>query len=147
MQPELFTTRQVGGLTFEEPTLTVGRITFAPHPLPDMRGQPPAQNVDTSISAADRIRDLPKTKRDQVALLAWLAECGEHGATDDEIKARFGWDGDYERPRRWTLGKKGLVIASGKTRKTEDGFPAIVWVEMKIGLKMLADECIRNGTP
>jgi len=143
--PELFCERQAGNLTFfDAPDHIPGVRKMV---LPDMLGQPPAQNVETSIAAADHIRDLPKTKRDQRALMEWLIEIGAHGATDDEIKQHFGWDGDYERPRRWTLCKHGMVIGSGKTRKTKDGFPAIVWVEMKVALKTLTDECIKNGTP
>lgn len=125
-QLSLFDQEQVGNLVREVPS-TVERITFE-HPLPDMRGQPPAMPVATSQDAADRIRDIPKTKKDQRALMEWLIQRSGEGATDDEIKDHFGWDGDYERPRRWTLCKHGLVVASGRTRKTKDGFPAIVWV-------------------
>ena len=125
IQPELFIQEQVGNVTREVP-MTVGRIAFAP--LPDMMGQPPAQNVPTSLAAADRVRDLPKTKRDEVLLSQWMEFRGCLGATDDEIKEHFGWDGDYERPRRWTLVKHKKVFASEKRRKTKDGNAAIVWM-------------------
>ena len=98
-----------------------------PPTLPDIAGEPPAQNVDTSIAAADRIKKLPKTKSSEAALLKWLTERGGFGATDDEIKEYFGWDGDYERPRRWSLVKQGLVYKSNLRRMTKDGNPAVVW--------------------
>jgi hypothetical protein len=107
------------------PAVVVGRITFGPDP--DWKPEPPAVPVETSLAAADRISKLPKTKRDEAALLDWLEFRGPYGATDDEIKAHFGWDGDYERPRRWRLVKNGLVCATESRRATRDGNPAIVW--------------------
>ena len=142
-QPELFERREVGHKTVFEPV--VGRITqltntnldhfieqvrkaHSPDRLPDLAGQPPAQNVDTSIQAADSIRKLPKTKRDERLLLAMFKQRQGYGLTDDEIKELFNWDGDYERPRRWSLVKQGLVRKSELRRLTVDGNPAIVWV-------------------
>jgi len=115
------------------------------HPLPDMRGQPPANRMDTSIAQADRIRELPKTKRDEAALLVWLTERSEQGATDDEIKTHFEWDGDYERPRRWQLVQQDKVRPSSLRRKTKDGNPATVWIVIKAYLTQFADECLRNS--
>lgn len=115
----------------EPPALppAVGRVVFGP--APDWKPEPPAVPVETSLAAADRISKLPKTKRDEAALLDWLEGRGPYGATDDEIKARFGWDGDYERPRRWRLVKNGLVCKSnGPKRDTKDGNPAIVWIKI-----------------
>ena len=104
----------------------VGRIT-QPTTLPDMAGLPPAVNVDTSLAAADRIKKLPKTKFSEAALLKWLTERAGFGATDDESREYFGWDGDYERPRRWSLVKQGLNQKTALRRMTKDGNPAIVW--------------------
>jgi len=106
-------------------TPVVGRITqLTP---PDWAQEPPAVPVDTSLAAADRISKLPKTKRDEAALLAWMKARGEQGATDNEIQDHFEWDGDYERPRRWKLVKNDLVYASRDRRKTKDNNRAIVW--------------------
>jgi len=137
-QLDLFTPRTQGQHHVEEP----GR---ADHPLPDLRGKPPASGTDTSIAQSDRIRGLPKTKRDEERLLIFLTERGEQGATDDEIKWKFGWDGDYERPRRWQLVQQKKVMPSSKRRKTKDGNPATVWVEMKVYLAKFADECLENA--
>ena len=131
-------------MTQGELSLTVGRVVFE-HPLPDMRGQPPANRMDTSIAQADRIRELPKTKRDEAALLVWLTERGLSGATDDEIKTNFGWDGDYERPRRWRLVQQDKVRPSSLRRKTRDGNPATVWIVMKVYLTQFAGECLKNA--
>ena len=125
-QLELFIQQQVGNVTREVPINHIYQMVKMV--LPDMRGQPPAQNVPTSLAAADRVRDLPKTKRDEVLLSQWMEFRGCLGATDDEIKEHFGWDGDYERPRRWTLVKHKKVFASEKRRKTKDGNAAIVWM-------------------
>lgn len=95
--------------------------------LPDIAGEPPAQNVDTSLAAADRIKKLPKTKFSEAAILKWLTERAGYGATDDEIKDFFGFDGDYERPRRWSLVKQGLIQKTALRRMTKDGNPAVVW--------------------
>jgi len=95
--------------------------------LPDIAGEPPAQNVDTSLAAADRIKKLPKTKFSEAVLHQWLTERAGYGSTDDEIKEYFGWSGDYERPRRWTLVKQGLVRQSNQRRKSRSGNPMVVW--------------------
>jgi len=97
--------------------------------LPDLIGEPPAMNVPTSIQSADRIKKLPKTKLAEAVLHRWLVERGQYGATDDEIQEHFGWDGDYERPRRWALMKRetNYIYRSELKRKTRDGNPAIVW--------------------
>ena len=116
-------------MQIEQPDLfepVVGRITQSTT-LPDMAGLPPAVNVDTSLASADRIKKLPKTKFSEAAILKWLTERAGYGATDDEIKDFFGFDGDYERPRRWSLVKQGLIQKTALRRMTKDGNPAVVW--------------------
>ena len=120
-QPELFEIHDVGLHREHAPAV---QLTTPP----DMAGQPPAQNVDTSLDAADRIKGLPKTKFSEAVLRQWLMERGGYGATDSEAQEHFSWDGDYERPRRWSLVKQGLVVKTALRRMTADGNPAVVWV-------------------
>ena len=77
--------------------------------------------------------------------MVWLTERGLSGATDDEIKTNFGWDGDYERPRRWRLVQQDKVRPSSLRRKTRDGNPATVWIVMKVYLTQFAGECLKNA--
>ena len=146
-QPELFQVRRERHGTFYESRLAQGqetiqasstcppmpapanslaeRLPFGPGgvPLP-----PFARGSDTSEAAAIRIYGASKTKLDEAALSQWMEFRGTTGATDDEIQKHFNWDGDYERPRRWTLRKQGLIFKSEMKRKTKDGNPATVWV-------------------
>ena len=51
-----------------------------------------------------------------------------YGATDQEIEAALGLDGNTVRPSRNSLVKKGLVVDSGGTRKNNKGNDCIVWL-------------------
>ena len=51
-----------------------------------------------------------------------------YGATDQEVEAALGLDGNTVRPSRGSLVKKGLVSDSGKTRQNQKGNDCIVWV-------------------
>ena len=123
-QPELFCQEQVGNLTREVP-MTVGRITFS-HPLPDMRGMPPAVPVATSIAAADAIKPCADTLRARV--LEYIREQGKTGATDDEVQIALGMGGSTQRPRRVELFQQGKICMAPMMRKTRAGRQANVWV-------------------
>ena len=86
---------------------------------------PPHVAAPTSLAAAKSIAS--RTAQDEQRLLVALKRCGTVGMTDDEIREHFGWTGDYERPRRWSLVKQGLAIDSGFTRPTKSGREAVVW--------------------
>ncbi len=49
--------------------------------------KPPANATDTSKAAA---RKVPNTAKQRNAILAYLIERGEYGATDEELQAHFG---------------------------------------------------------
>ena len=87
---------------------------------------PPHNATDTSTAAALAIRS--KTKEAEMELLTWLRYMSGTGGTDSEIQERFGWSGDFERPRRWRLAKDGMIQDSGRRRTTPSGKAAIVWV-------------------
>ena len=113
-QPELFGQYQVGNLVREVP-LTVGRIVFE-HPLPDMRGQPPAVAVATSIAAADAIKPCAATLRRRV--FEYIRDQGRTGATDEECQVALGMAGDTQRPRRVELFQQGKICMAPEMRRT-----------------------------
>jgi transcription initiation factor IIE alpha subunit len=50
------------------------------------------------------------------------------GATDEEMQDVLDIKESTQRPRRRELQQAGLIADSGKTRKTESGRRAVVWV-------------------
>lgn len=60
-------------------------------------------------------------------ILAYL-EARIMGATDEEIALDLGIPSNTSRPRRSDLVRSGRVKDSGRTRKTEAGGVAIVWI-------------------
>lgn len=87
--------------------------------LPYIRGSA------TSKAAADRALPKAGTKR------AMVLECIKRhpiGLTDEQIQWQLDMPANTQRPRRVELVKAGLVKDSGKTRLTEGGDLAVVWV-------------------
>ncbi len=89
---------------------------------PAHRNAPPG----TSDEAARMAK--PRAARDRARILAAIREAGPHGLTDDEGEARLGIIPQTYTPRRGELVKAGLVVASGKRRKTTRGCPAAAWI-------------------
>ena len=105
--------------------LTVGRIAFE-HPLPDMRGQPPAVAVKHSIDAADKFK--PHMNRKEREVFDYIASLPT-GCTDNELIHHFnalGWSGNTPRARRVALRDKNLVVQAGS--KEIGGYWSAVWV-------------------
>lgn len=96
------------------------------HPLPDMRGQPPAQPVATSIAAADAIK--PCTNKLRKLVLDYISKQGKTGATDDECQKALNMIGSTQRPRRIELFQQGKICLAPMMRKTRTGRNANVWV-------------------
>ena len=118
IQPEMFET---AGNTLVP---VVGRIAFAPHPLPDMRGQPPAVKHPNSQAAADAFK--PYLSRAEQVVYEFIASRGTIGATDNECIAHcasLGWSRNGPRARRVALRDRGLVVQSG------DRKGCAVWVK------------------
>lgn len=70
-----------------------------------------------------------KTKQMEHRILCHLKECGDAGSTDEEMDISFGTEKTRSnRPTRNALTKRGRIVKSGKTRKTQSGRAAIVWV-------------------
>lgn len=90
-------------------------------PLPKAQEHSP-----TSIAAACAIESCARTLRARV--LNFLKERGKYGATDEEMQMLLSMNPSTQRPRRIALCEKSMVRDSGKTRKTQSGRQATVWV-------------------
>ena len=102
-------------------------MTHAPH----------VRNSQTSKAAAESLPNLNKMER---LVLTVIRDQGAHGATDDELIRlftgpyfAFNWAESTARARRVALMHKGLVVDSGKRRRTRPrgnrlGRWAVVWV-------------------
>jgi hypothetical protein len=90
-------------------------------------GHPPYQrHSKTSLQAANQIKEPSKSLREQVYGL--LKALGENGATDEEIGIALNLPGNTVRPRRRELQLQDRIEITGKTRKTQSGRAAAVWV-------------------
>lgn len=92
------------------------QLTFLAEPAPYVR------TSETSRAAAESISDCEFARKEIVRYCRL-----NYGCTDQELQAAFGWSGDFERPRRVSLVKDGLLVDSGRTRKTTSGRNATVW--------------------
>ncbi len=99
------------------------------HTLTQLPLTPPSHRhapAGTSTVAAHRIAGHANGLRARV--LAFILEQGSHGATDDEGEAVLGIKPQTYTPRRGELVALGLVVDSGRRRKTASGRPAAAWV-------------------
>jgi len=93
---------------------------------------PPAHHaapVGTSDAAAASIA--PTAAHLRGVVLAYIASCGERGATDEEGQRATGMGGNTYRPRRGELVRARLVAESAARRATASGRMAAVWVAVK----------------
>jgi hypothetical protein len=81
---------------------------------------------DTSKASAADIESKAKTLRAEV--LGFIRISGRYGATDEELQIALNMNPNTERPRRVELVERGLVVDSGKKRKTKSNRQAVVWV-------------------
>ena len=79
----------------------------------------------TSKAAAESVVNAGTLRAE---VLSYIQCREEHGATDEEIQVALRLSGNTVRPRRGELQKAGHVIDSGKTRATQSGRQAVVWV-------------------
>lgn len=96
-----------------------------PYPPNLYDGRPPAQASDTSRAAADQIT--ASTGKLRAQTLAWIADAGDEGLTDEQGIARSGLAANTWRPRRVELVQAGRVVDSGARRRTRSGRFAVVW--------------------
>jgi hypothetical protein len=90
-----------------------------PEPAPFQR------HSETSLRAAGEIT--PYLSNLQQRVYDMLLQCGPLGATDEDMQRFLNMNPSSQRPRRIELVAKGLVIDTGKTRKTRAGRQATVW--------------------
>lgn len=60
-------------------------------------------------------------------VFAFLVGRGADGATDQEMQLGLGLHANSQAPRRVDLVREGVVVNTGKRRKTSSGHTAIVW--------------------
>lgn len=85
-----------------------------------------APAADTRRAALEAIQ--PARSRLARAVLAYIAERGGRGATDEEIAAGLGLQADTARARRCELRDAGDVHDSTGRRATHSGRRATVWL-------------------
>jgi hypothetical protein len=100
-------------------SITGTQLTFAVPAAPAQR------HSQTSRAAAERIEPQAGTLRRRV--LDWLRECGEKGATDEEMQIGLSMNPSTQRPRRIELESMGWIVRTTQTRKTLSGRDAVVY--------------------
>ena len=83
----------------------------------------------TSKAAAVAIEPVAGTQR--ALILNEILLCEDFGCTDAHLQRVLVLSGDTVRPRRGELQKAGLIVDSGRTRKTSSGRAATVWVAVE----------------
>lgn len=87
---------------------------------------PPAQRHSiTSLEAAKLIKR--QTNNLRAVVLKRILQCGQQGATDEELQMALNMNASTQRPRRIELVQAGLVIKSTFKRPTASGRLAAVW--------------------
>jgi len=81
---------------------------------------------ETSRQAAEAVAG--RTEGMRAAVLRFLRERGERGATDEEILDALALEPNTGRPRRVELVASKDVADSGRTRKTRSGRSATIWI-------------------
>ena len=87
---------------------------------------PSQPHSETSVKAAELIE--PSVGSLQAKILSGLREESYLGQTDEEIALAWELNPSTSRPRRIELVNAGLVVDSGRTRKTISGRAATVWI-------------------
>ena len=105
-----------------EPPTVLARVRLTPDPSKNVRKTDP----HTSHMAAYEHPKFRQTLRGRV--LVALQNAGWHGLTDDELAMVLGHPLNSVNKRRGELRDQGLVVDSGRRRKTASGSLAIVWV-------------------
>jgi hypothetical protein len=89
---------------------------------------PAVQHSITSMQAADSLD--ARTLNDlQRRVYDFIAGCVD-GATDEEMQRAMDMSPNTQRPRRWELERRGLIVARG-TRLTRSRRKAVVWRAIK----------------
>jgi len=92
----------------------------------------PHNGVDTSVAAAHSMVDLGARLRLEV--YSFIAECGQTGATCEEVEQALNMKHQTASARVNELANGGHITNSGRKRSTSSGRPAIVW--MRAGTRL-----------
>ena len=92
---------------------------------PQTHTAPYAFGSATSKAAAKAVE--PRVGTQKYEVLQYIKQCGDRGATDEELELALCLSGDTVRPRRGSLADAWLIRKSG-TRKTTSNRNADVWV-------------------
>jgi hypothetical protein len=95
-------------------------------PVPTVRQPKPRRTAREKLAEPPRYEG---ASRDQV--LQYITQCGTFGATDEEVQVQIPMPANTQRPRRIELVRRGLVVDSGRTRRTASGVAAVVWIDAK----------------
>jgi len=87
--------------------------------------------ADTNIeAAAERIEPTAGTLR--AVVLEYVRNCGEIGATDEEMQIALEMNPSTQRPRRQELEKMGFIRRMDRfTRPTRSGRSAVIFIAME----------------
>lgn len=99
------------------------QLTFVT-PAPATNGTP------TSSEAAAQIEPTAGTLR--AAVLEYVRNCKQHGATDEEVQVALSMNPSTQRPRRQELEKQGLILRTDRTRLTKSGRHAVIFVAAEV---------------
>jgi hypothetical protein len=83
------------------------------------------QSVTSRVAAVEAV---PLTGTKRQAVFEFIRECGDYGATDEEIQTALNMNPSTQRPRRVELCDQWRIVESGRTRRTRSGRQAVVWV-------------------
>jgi hypothetical protein len=86
---------------------------------------------DDGTSKAAAVKARPRAGSARVAIVEWVAERGELGATCDEVEAALGLSHQscsarFNELKSTKFGR--LLVATGEKRNTRSGSPAMVYV-------------------
>lgn len=112
----LLAPKETAAVVIEKQTLTNGTVAKAR-----------VSDPGTSHEAAESIRPTEL----EMVVLEGLRQCGDRGATSDELGAQLKMDRDSVSPRMKPLIKKGYVIDSGARRPGDSGRSQTVWKAIK----------------
>lgn len=99
------------------------QLTFVTPPAPH-NGTP------TSIAAAEQIEPTAGTLR--AAVLEYIRNCKQHGATDEEVQVALDMNPSTQRPRRQELEKQGFILRTDRTRLTKSGRSAVIFIAAEV---------------
>jgi len=90
-------------------------------------GEPPHEDVDTSIAAAKKI--LPDVGTIQREVFEYFKNCSSEGSTDEQMFDSLGrlTQQNTYRPRRRELVLMGFLVDSGRRKANRSGRDAVVW--------------------